>query len=489
MQRRHFMKMLAAGGTVSALGTALQLGTSLGALAAREAVEGDDFDVIVIGAGVAGLNAAMTLEMQKRRVLVLEASQRVGGRLQTMEAGDLRFDVGATDIGGNYWMTRALGQRLGVNVIDPPPGDTSRMRAAMETGLVMGDTLMPIGDWSQSPLNPLSGRERAMPPPALFPAAMSNNPLSAGAVHWLDPSLADQDIPLRTWLARNWSREAIDLMEVGATYSRFDQVSALDVLRRGAVVSRGPRMVGTLEGGAQRLPEAMAARLSTPVKTGVEVTEIAQVDNTMVVVARDGRRWRAAHVVVAIPPGPLGRIRISPEPPAQQRQSWAERHLTAVTAVHVKPLRPYWEQDGLPLNLWLDGSIERMFGIPGPDGKIQRAIIWINGAGAQAIDQMDEGEIGRWALAELARVRPAAAGANQVLGVRSWGRDPWTMGAFAEIAPGRCASTAEWTARPHGRIHFAGEHTGFDHPGVEAALASGVRAVVEISDSITRPGT
>ena len=230
-------------------------------------------------------------------------------------------------------------------------------------------------------------------------------------------------------------------------------------------------------------------RLSTPVKTGVEVTEIAQVNDQMVVVARDGRRWRAAHVVVAIPPGPLGRIRISPEPPAQQRRAWAERHLTAVTAVHVKPLRPYWEQDGLPLNLWLDGSIERMFGIPGPDGKIQRAIIWINGAGAQAIDQMDEGEIGRWALAELARVRPAAAGANQVLGVRSWGRDPWTMGAFAEIAPGRCASTAEWTARPHGRIHFAGEHTGFDHPGVEAALASGVRAVVEISDSITRPGT
>ena len=89
----------------------------------------------------------------------------------------------------------------------------------------------------------------------------------------------------------------------------------------------------------------------------------------------------------------------------------------------------------------------------------------------------------------LARVRPAAAGANEILGVRSWGRDPWTMGAFAEIAPGRCASTAEWTARPHGRIHFAGEHTGFDHPGVEAALASGVRAVVEISDSITRPGT
>ena len=482
MQRRHFMKMLAAGGTVSALGTYAQLGTSLGALAARERSD-EEFDVIVVGAGVAGLNAAMTLEMQKRKVLVLEASQRVGGRMLTLEADGIRFDVGATDIGGNYWMTRALGQRLGVAVIDPAPGDNSRMRAAMETALVMGDTMLPIGDWAQSPLNPLAGRERAMPPPALFPTAMSNNPL-LGAMHWLDPSQASEDVPLRTWLARNWSREAIDLMEVGATYSSFDQVSALDVLRRGAIQSRGPRIAGTLEGGAQRLPEAMAARLTRPVKTGVEVSEVADVDGHVQVTARDGRRWRAAHVIITTPPGPLGKIRISPEPPPQQRKSWSERHLTAVTAIHVRPLRPYWEQDGLPLNMWLDGSIERMFGVPGPDGKIQRAIIWVNGAGAQAIDHLDDAEIGRWAQAELARVRPAAAGATQVLGVRSWGRDPYTMGAFAEIAPGLCASTAEWTAKPHGRVHFAGEHTGFDHPGIEAALASGVRAVVEISDAI-----
>ena len=138
--------------------------------------------------------------------------------------------------------------------------------------------------------------------------------------------------------------------------------------------------------------------------------------------------------------------------------------------------------------MWLDGSIERMFGIPGPDGKIQRAIIWINGAGAEALDRMDDAEIGRWAQAELGRVRPAAAGATQVLAVRNWGRDPYSMGAFAEIAPGRCASTAEWTAKPLGRIHFAGEHTSFDQPGLEAAMASGIRAAVEVSNAYAEAG-
>ncbi|MBP6457204.1 MAG: FAD-dependent oxidoreductase [Pseudoxanthomonas sp.] len=486
MQRRQFMKMLAAGGTVSALGACVPLGTPLGTLGAREVAQAD-FDVIVVGAGISGLNAAMALEMQNRKVLVLEASQRVGGRMYTMEAGGLQFDVGATDVGGNYWMTRAMSQRLGVTVRDPAPGDTSRARAAMETALVMGDQIMPIGDWPQSPLNPLAGRERAMPPPALFPAAMANNPLMA-PLHWLDPSMAAEDIPLRAWLARKWSREAIGLMEVGATYSDFDRVSALDVLRRGAIMMGGPRVTGTIEGGTQRLPEAMAARLQRPVEKGVHVSEIIEADGLVHVTASDGRRWRAAHVIVAIPPGPLGKINLGRNLPPEQRKAWSERHLTAVTTVHVKPLRPYWEQDGLPLNMWLDGSIERMFGIPGPDGKIQRAIIWINGAGAEALDRMDDAEIGRWAQAELGRVRPAAAGATQVLAVRNWGRDPYSMGAFAEIAPGRCASTAEWTAKPLGRIHFAGEHTSFDQPGLEAAMASGIRAAVEVSNAYAEAG-
>ncbi|KIQ96169.1 NAD(P)/FAD-dependent oxidoreductase [Lysobacter sp. A03] len=486
MQRRRFLQMLAA---ASATPLLLQGcgwgGTGTGPSATEAgATEATDADILVLGAGIAGLHAAMLLEEQNpgRRVVVLEASQRVGGRMQTVEAGGQRFDVGATDIGGNYWMTRGLAPRVGLNIQDPTP-EALAARFGGASAVGVGGTLINAREWAGSTLNPFSGRERAIPPPALLSAATGGeaNPVT-NINEWLAPALAPHDIPLSEWLAaRDWSAKAIDYMDVGATYNGLDQVSALDVLRRNAMLRRGPQTVGSLAEGMQALPEAVASRLKQPVVFGAQVSEIAQQDDSVVVVTADGRRWRAPRVVVALPPGPLGKISFSPEPPPEQRKAWSERELTAVTAIHLKPLKPFWEADGLPLNMWLDGSIERVFGVPDANNRIERVLVWVNGRGAQAIDRMDDGEIGRWAQRELAQWRPAAEGATEVLAVRSWGRDPYTMGAFAEIAPGRCADTAQWTAHPLGRVHFAGEHTSFDQPGIEAALASGLRAAVEIA--------
>ena len=492
MERRRFIEMLAAASAVPLLlpgcrwggSDAGPSGTDAGNARAADAMA-TDADILIIGAGIAGLHAAMVLEEQNpgRRVVVLEANQRVGGRMQTIEAGGQRFDVGATDIGGNYWMTRGLAARVGVSVLAPnAAAAASRFGGASALGV--DGKLINATDWADSALNPLRGRERAIPPPALLSTAIGGpaNPVT-NVNDWLSPALAANDVPMRDWLAAHgWSKQAIDYMDVGATYNGLDQVSALDIFRRSAMQVRGPRGApGTMVGGAQALPEAVAAKLKQPVVFGAQVREVVQEADSVVVVTADGRRWRAPRVVVAMPPGPLGTVKFSPEPPVEQRKAWAERHLTAVTAIHLKPLKPFWEADGLPLNMWLDGSIERVFGVPGDDGRIERVLVWVNGRGAQAIDRMDDSEIGRWAQRELARWRPAAADATEVLAVRSWGRDPYTMGAFAETAPGRCAETVQWTAKPLGRVHFAGEHTNFDQPGIEAALASGLRAAVEIA--------
>ncbi len=489
MKRRRFLQVLAATGAAPLV---LQGRGMLGAASpeAGAASTALDADVVVIGAGIAGLHAAMLLEEQQpgRRVLVLEASPRVGGRMHTIEAGGQRFDVGATDIGGNYWMTRGLGPRLGVTFRDPT-AEATKARFGGASALGVGGQLLDAGGWAGSALNPFAGRERAIPPPALLSAAFAGdaNPVTSIS-DWLAPQLAGHDLPMRDWLAaRGWSAKAIDYMDVGATYNGLDRVSALDILRRNALMRRGPQWAGSMDGGTQSLPEAVARKLRQPVVFGAQIKEVAQDASSVLVTASDGRRWRAAHVIVATPPGPLGHVTFSPEPPAIQRKAWADRQLTAVTTIHLKPLKPFWEADGLPLNMWLDGSIERVFGVPGEAGRIDRIMVWVNGRGAQAIDPMDDSEIGRWAQRELARWRPAAANATEVLAVRSWGRDAHAMGAFAEIAPGRCADTAQWTAQPLGRVHFAGEHTTFDQPGIEAALASGLRAAVEIAAAAPLP--
>lgn len=493
MERRRFLQMLAAVGAAPLLLQGCGIGgPGSGPTGADTAsVDPTDADILIIGAGIAGLHAAMVLEEQHpgRRVVVLEAGQRVGGRMQTIEAGGQRFDVGATDIGGNYWMTRGLAPRVGVNLLDATP-EAAKARFGGASAVGVNGKLVNASDWAGSPLNPFSGRERAIPPPALLAAAVGGpaNPISN--VHdWLSPALAANDIPMSDWLvARGWSKQAIDYMDVGATYNGLDRVSALDIFRRNAMQGRGPGGApGTIVGGAQALPEAVAAKLRQPVVFGAQVSEVVQEADSVVVVSADGRRWRAPRVVMALPPGPLGSVKFSPEPPAEQRKAWAGRALTAVTAIHLKPLKAFWEADGLPLNMWLDGSIERLFGVPGDDGRIERVLIWVNGRGAEAIDRMDDTETGRWAQRELARWRPAAADATEVLAVRSWGRDPYAMGAFAETAPGRCADTAQWTAKPLGRVHFAGEHTNFDQPGIEAALASGLRAAVEIAAAELNP--
>jgi monoamine oxidase len=475
MDRRSFL---------AALG-ATALASRMPATHAAPAVD-TDADVIVVGAGVAGLYAAMLLQAQGRRVLVLESSQRVGGRLQTLEAGGLHFDVGGTDIGAGYALTRTLGGQLGLRFRDPPADAAPRGATPPPTTLVVAGAVLSADQWTDSEANTLLGRERALAPPRMFAAALAGdaNPLAAVA-DWRESKHQALDIPLQDWLAaRGWSPAAIRLMETGATYRSFAEVSALDVLRRDALRKLGPPSAGSVEGGAERLPAAMARGLGTSVVRGAAVRAVGEQDGRVTVEAVDGRRWHAARVILALPPGPLSRLRMDPAPPEAQREAWRERHLTAVTAVHLRPLRRFWESDGLPLNMWLDGSIERVFGVPGRDGSIERIIAWVNGRGAEAIDTMDEPAIGRWAQRELARWRPSAAEATEVLAVKSWGRDPGAGGAFAEIAPGRCAQTARWTAAAHGRLHFAGEHTAFELPGIEAALSSGLRAAGEVAASM-----
>ena len=438
-------------------------------------------DVVVIGAGLAGLAAAQALEDSGARVTVLEANNRIGGRLNTIERNGLRFEVGGVQVGAGYERVHAHAKRVGIEIAPPSIKMTGPGGQPLPTSLMLSNQIVSSAAWPTSPLNRLQGREHALLPTDLLRAALAEVGLQR-IEGWDDPSNLALDIPLRDHLAsRGWSAQALDWMDVADSYTSLRTISALDALRRQAELAGSPRAPPSwVTKGSQALPEAMAAALSTSPLLGMEVLAIEQNRRGVEVKCKDGRRFRADQVVMTIPSGPLSRIRLDPLPPQVQSTVWANRRSNSVTTMHFHPTRPFWESDGLPMNMWNDGPLQRVMAVPDTAGTVQRLIVWLNGAAADQADRMAPEARMQWAMDQLAALRPASAGALEPLATRGWGSDRFADGAFSEIAPGRVAETVEWSGKRLGRIHFAGEHNAFDKPGMEAAVVSGERAVASV---------
>jgi monoamine oxidase len=415
-------------------------------------------DVAIVGAGLAGLHAA------------IEHTLNVDGE---------RFDTGGVEVGAGYTRLLAVAERLNVT-IEKPTG------IPLPSGLALdGGALINAEEWEKSPLNRLPERERKTPPHQLLMAALGGpNPLTKAA-DWLKPEHAALDVSLWDYLgARGWSASARQWMDIAANFSSLKRVSALDCLRRDALRREGIQTVVRIAGGSQMLTTAMSNALAEPIRFAHQLVAIHNQKDGVRLRFQNGEDVVARSAILTLPTGPLSRVRFDPALPPDQAQAFAERLSTGITQIHLKPLKPYWERDGLPPNLWLASPIERLLSIADSSGQVMRQVLWINGDRARTLDGFNDRELADWALLELARMRPASKGQVRVLAVNSWSRNPFAGGAYAEIAAGRCASTALWTAQPHGRIHFAGEHTEFSEPGMESALKSAERVADEVQAAL-----
>ena len=154
-----------------------------------------------------------------------------------------------------------------------------------------------------------------------------------------------------------------------------------------------------------------------------------------------------------------------------------------ITQVALRSKRPFWEQDGLPPTMWTDSQIGRVFGIYGgaTDDEVSSLLVTAYGFKSAWLDRLGREAAGRYVVAEMERIRPAAKGALGVAAYHSWTLDPFSAGDWAYFAPGTVAQFMPAMFQPHGRVHFCGEQTAVSARGMEGAMESGERAAIEVA--------
>ncbi|MFD7238167.1 flavin monoamine oxidase family protein [Streptomyces syringium] len=432
-------------------------------------------DVVVVGAGYAGLCAARRLRRAGLEVVVLEASDRVGGRTLTS-----RLSGGwAVDLGGQ-WIAPAHTRFT----------DLARAYDATTfTGHAQGDNLF------------LSGTSRRRFPGELPPLPPHTTALLAAALRKLDrlahrtltTAQAKQldSITIATWLRRRLPvRQARRLAEVilGAELSvdvaSVSMLALVTAIRGANGVKSGVEAETTaalFTHGADGPAQSIAAELGDAIRLNTPVTSIHDTGNAVRVAG-----IRAGHAIVAVPPPLAGRIHYDPPMPAARDQLTQRMPMGSALKAFAIYDTPFWRADGLSgLALDLDGPMT--FDTSRPDGPGVLCTI-LTGPAAQQPTELDAAERRAAIIQSLVRGYGPHAARPVDWREKNWADDPYCRGGYnAYFPPGVLTSVGSALRTPVGRIHWAGSETATEWAGyIEGAIRSGERAADEVLQAKAR---
>lgn len=469
ISRRHLL----------ASGAALSGSVLIGGCGPRGDRGGKAADVIVLGAGLSGLHAARLLSAAGMDVLVLEASSRIGGRMVTLDHLPGAPEAGGEQVGRGYARIHAEAAQLGLEFEDFAPSRFGEQ-------LVVDGTRIPAAEWPASPLNRLPEPLRALSPHQLFFGLVArHNPLP-DVYAWREPDWQAHDIAAEDFVrSLGANGEAVRLMNATLNAGQLSTYSMMNVWRSLAVYNEerelGPSQ--RVRGGSQRLPEAMAASLPRPVRTGARVVAVDADETGAAVRLENGETLRADFLVSALPFPVLHALDVSAPFSAPQADAIAGLPYTPIVQLHIEAETPFWEVDGLAPEMWTNSPLNRIFARRDADGPTGMFTCWIDGVDALSADGRSEAELQAIVSDVFASARPASEGRLRLREVIRWTpSNARAGGAYMHWAPGQISRWAEPMIRPAGRLFIAGEHASHLHTGMEGAMEAGERAAIDILD-------
>lgn len=437
--------------------------------------------VVVVGAGLAGLTAALDLRAAGWDVVVLEARARVGGRVlterQAFTDGQIA-ELGGESIDDNHHAIRALVAEYGLHTAARPAGrDTratvfrrGRRRSAAQYVAQRDGKVFDDYNRYYDSIDGLGERVGD-------PARPGDTPHAA---RYDRRSLADHLDALDLVPEARWLVEREETAEYAIDPRRL---SLLFVMQQAAVVEDVPDSAAEtmrIAEGNDALPHAMAGALGDAVRLGAPVTRISRTPGSVRVQTADAS-YTGAHVVLAVPPSVARRIEFRPELPGPVRDALDGVDLgPAVKVLQQYPER-FWRAGGASGVIVADQPFaigwDATDSVPGTAGILTTFTTGRRGSAFARV----HGDARTVAVnRQLERLYGRVASDPVAAATEAWPDERWTRGGYAFFAPGRFLSTWPVLHAAHGRLHFAGEHTETLAGYMESAVRSGHRVARRI---------
>lgn len=443
-----------------------------------------EVDYCVVGAGFAGLTAALRLKQAGRSVAVLEARDRVGGRTYTEVLADGSWvDRGGAWIGPGQDRIYALMNEFGVPSYKQYTDGKSMMVVDGKQHRYAGTIPWTLSPWATMNLGIGLMKIRQM---------CRSIPLEAP---WEAHKAGEWDkISLGAWLDKNlMSRQARDLLDMalaGPYTSAAPEVSLLWMLYQMAS-GGGPDFVVSSEDGSQdsrpvggmgAIYRPMAAELGDALQLSQPVRFIAQ-DADGVTVRSDDLTVRARRVIVAVPLAIAGQIVYEPILPTDRWFLHQRMPGGAIVKISVIYDEPFWRADGLsgqsaspgsPATLTIDACTDT--GMPGV------LCVITEGRTARALGRLYEADRQATIVRELVDRFGAKAASPVGYHEQDWTIERYSGGGMISHAPtGVLTEFGPALREPCGRIHWAGTESSAVMCGwVDGAVRSGERAATEV---------
>ena len=446
-------------------------------------------DVVVVGAGISGLVAARNLVKAGKDVLVVEADDRVGGRVlnHTLTDGSV-IESGGAFVGPTQTQILALSEELGVKTFKEYV-DGKNVYAAKGMKLKYSRTVPP---------DPLILADAAILEKRIDRMSKQvpvDAPWTAKKAAQWDSISVDQWIKRNTLIPRvrdvllSYLQPAFgtDGKDMSLLYLLWFIATAGDESHPGTFA----RSSGTADsaqdsryiGGSGLVPLRMAEALADRVALNAPVRRIAQTDSA-VEVSTDRGTVQAKQVIVAVPPPLVLGIDWSPKLPSRRRQLLENMPMGQLMKCAAVYETPFWRTKGLSgSGVATDGAVRVMFDNSPDDEAVGVLLGFVGGSVWETYGRLPVDERRAAVLTGFARFVGDEALEPIDYVEHDWTLDEWTMGSpIASPTPGALTAYGSTIREPAGRVHWAGTETATYWSGyMDGAVRAGERAATEVA--------